>query len=85
MRLDCTLELLKPRSWKEVRGHITVRLERRLTATLSHEVVCEELSHLDQDMHDCLASRETNDEDPVETIARLLDRMDPFMRIASTV
>ena len=79
------MELLKPRSRKEVRGHITVWLERRLTATLSHEVVREELSHLDQDMHDCLPSGETNDEDPVETIAGLLDRMDPFMRIASTV
>lgn len=85
MRLDCTLELLKPGSRKEVRGHITVRLERRFSATLSHEVVREELSHLDQDMHDCFSSRETNDEDPVETIAELLDRMDPFMRIASTV
>ena len=82
--LECTLRLLKPAS-QQVRGTITVRLEQRPTDNLSHDVVIEELSHLDKDLHERLSNEETNDEDPVETIVGLLGRMDSFMRIASMV
>ena len=84
MRLDCTLELLKPAS-RQVRGFITVRLERRSSEALSHAVVREEISHLDQDVQDCLNGEGANDEDLVGTVAGLLDRMGPLVRVASMV
>lgn len=82
--LECTLKILKPAS-QQVRGTITIRLEQRPNNTLSQDVVSEELSHLNKDMHSFLREEETDEEDPVGKISGLLDRMDPFMRIASMV
>ena len=76
--------MLKPAS-QQARGTITVRIERRSDNILSCDVVSEELSHLDKDLNSYLQDKDTNEEDPVEIISGLLDRMDPFMRIASVV
>ena len=82
IKSDYSLELRKPSSQK-LRGHLTVRLERRSSDAVPHDLIDEELSQLERDNH--LQSRlrgiEENHEDPVKNIGVLLDRMKPLMRL----
>ena len=66
-------------------GTIIVRLEQKSSNDLSPAVLRKEVESLHQDMHDCSYDGERNDDKLVENILVLLDRVDPVMRIASTV
>lgn len=84
MKLDCTLELMKPSSGKS-RGSITVRLERRSGTTLSHELINEHLLRLESDNslnnHSPLAE---DDDDLMEALCSLLGLIKPFIQVIGT-
>jgi len=82
MRVDCTLELRED-STGQTKGSITVRLERVPGNHPSRELVDKELSQLDQifQIRESMQVGDTNDDDTVEMLYVLLDRMRPFARV----
>ena len=83
MASDYTLELMKPSS-RKAKGSLTIRLERRCSDGLTHELVNEELSKLEQGCHSLETEANTSDDDPMEALRLLLGRMKPFIRVLGT-
>ena len=78
-RLDCRLEL-QTSSRDQVMGHITVRLEKRSSGAPSPEEVNKVLAQLPQETP-VPQVQGMDDEDPMEVLCSLLDRMRPLIPV----